>query len=184
MLHLCILRIRCISEEEAAEMAGQEKESLSREGIASLIKQADFLPESMSSVASVPVKRGGAVIDNWVVFSIGGDDFNPDVITKMLGIEPDRVFYPDEDGKNALWQMSSTVPGTESLETHFWEILHRLLPVRRELLKIAKEASLNFYCTIRKSKGRSGFLPLSPRVLILIGYIGAGLDIEITDAEE
>lgn len=120
---------------------------------------------------------------SWVVFSVGGEDFNPDVISRELGVDPDRVFYPGKDGKGAMWQVSSSLPGEEKLEAHFWQILNRILPARKSLMKIARDASLNFHATIQKPTGSRYNLSLSPRLLILIGYIGAGVDVEILDLD-
>ena len=120
----------------------------------------------------------------WVIFSIGGEDFNPDVITRELGVEPDRVYYPEKTGGRSLWQIRSELPGNEHIEEHFWQILNRLLPARRNLMKIARDANLNFHGTVRKPAGEKWNLELSPRLLILVGYIGAGIDIEILDRGE
>lgn len=121
-------------------------------------------------------------IESWVVFSISGEQFNPDVITMELGVEPDRVIRPDVDGKGAVWQISSHLRGGASPEAHFWEIMRRLLPVRRSLMKIARDVRLHFYCTVIKTGKERCNINLSPRLLILIGYIGAGVEIEVRDS--
>lgn len=124
------------------------------------------------------------VLENWVVFSVTGENFNPDVVTMELGIEPDRVIRPGPGTVDSIWQINSSLGGQETLEAHFWQILRRLLPVREGLLKIAREARLNFYCTVRRPTGQKTALSLSPRLLLLIGYIGAGFDFEISDRSD
>ncbi len=128
-----------------------------------------------ASIASTPVD----MVESWVIFSVSGERFNPDVVTRELGLEPDRVVRPDGDMDHAIWQITSRLSGSASPEAHFWEILRRLLPVRRSLMKIAKDTRLNFYCTVSKPAKKRFDISLSPRLLILIGYIGAGLEMEV-----
>ncbi len=120
-------------------------------------------------------------VESWVVFSISGEQFNPDVVSMELGVDPDRIIHPDREGRGAIWQISSSLSGSASPEAHFWEILRRLLPARRNLMKIARDTNMQFYCTIVKGKKDRCEIDLSPRLLILIGYIGAGLEIDIRD---
>lgn len=123
-------------------------------------------------------------LENWVVFTVTGEEFNPDVITMSLKIEPDRVYHPEGGNKKALWQMRSTLPATYHLEAHFWEILKRIVPVRKDLMRIARDAEILFYCTVRKRRNSKQRLDLSPKLLILVGHLGAGIrmDIELVDS--
>ncbi len=123
-------------------------------------------------------------VENWVIFSIRGKEFNPDVITMNLQIEPDRVYYPGEAGEEALWQLRSSLPGSESLEAHFWEVLQRLLPAHKSLMNFARDASLLFSGTILTSKEADTVIDLSPRLLILVGHLGAALKIGIQVRED
>lgn len=138
--------------------------------------------DSKQSRPSGKIRSEEPETESWVVFSISGEQFNPDVITMELGIEPDRVIRPDAEKHGSIWQISSHLTGGASPEAHFWEILRRLLPVRRNLMKIARDVRLQFYCTIIKSGRDRCNINLSPRLLILIGYIGAGVEVEVRDS--
>lgn len=116
--------------------------------------------------------------ENWVIFTVSGEAFNPELISVELNLEPDRVFRPDAHNPMAMWQINSRLSGSESLEAHFWDIMNRLLPSRKNLMKIARDAELHFYCNVKKQKVNRQYIHLSPRLLILVGYIGAGIDIE------
>ena len=116
--------------------------------------------------------------ENWVIFSVTGEDFNPDLVTAELDIEPDRVFYPDEKNSEVVWQLKSTLHGSESLENHMWEILYRLLPVRKNLMKIARDSQLTFHCTIMNPGSFRTAIQISPKLMLLVGHIGAVIDFQ------
>ncbi|MDH5656566.1 MAG: DUF4279 domain-containing protein [Spirochaetia bacterium] len=125
-------------------------------------------------------------MDCWVVFTISGDGINPELFTRHLGMEPNRIVSPTEDNDyKSLWQISSSLKGKESPEDHFMDILRRLLPVREKLKKFTKDAKLDFYCAVSKPSGYSEVLCINPEILSVIGHIGATLEIDfqITSGE-
>lgn len=126
----------------------------------------------------------GASVENWVIFSIRGREFNPDVISMNLGIEPDRIIYPKDNSGEALWQLRSTLHATHSLEAHFWEILKRILPARKSLMRYTRDAELIFTCTLRTDRRKEQHFELSPRLLILVGHLGASLRFVLRSREE
>lgn len=115
----------------------------------------------------------------WVIFLMEGDDLNPDVITELLGISPDRTAYPDpQDGSRGFWQLNSTLSGSRPAEEHYWNILERLLPVYRKLWDLSEKYALEFYCSLRKGSDERSALNLPAKILLLTGYIGARLEFE------
>ncbi len=128
-------------------------------------------------------EKPAAPIQGWVVFVITHSRLNPDQITTELGLEPDRSDYTDPLGRHdGFWQLNSTLSGDETLETHFWNILTRLTPVHKKLWEMSQKMKLSFYCTIQKASEQ----PMEPvvlpaKLLLLLGYIGAEIDVEVVE---
>jgi len=119
-------------------------------------------------------------MEGWMVFTITGERINPDLITQYLNLTPDKVIRPTESNNyETVWQINSDLSGEESLDKHFDALFNQLLPVREKLKEFAKEARLDFFCTMVKKKGSGKTLQLSPQVLLLIGHIGAYLEVDI-----
>ena len=119
----------------------------------------------------------------WTLFVVSGPDLNPELITQMLGIEPDRAVVPSGDREGA-WQINSTRGADESIEDHIWEILHRLVGVRRKLRELSKDLRLEFYCAIEKDGGEIIHIVLPPRLMLFIGYLGARIVWDVSDRDQ
>jgi len=118
-------------------------------------------------------------MDCWVIFTISGDGINPELITRHLSIEPSRTVQPTEDNDyKSLWQISSSHRGRESVEDHFMDLLGRLLPSREKLKKFEKDTKMDFFCSVAKEKNSPELLILPSKILLMIGHIGASLEIE------
>lgn len=131
----------------------------------------------MSIVDSNP---GSSPFTGWVVFSVSAPDLNPELITNILQIEPDRIVHP-QDERSGEWQINSRLEAQRSLSAHIWDLLDRLKEVRHELRRIQTEATLEFYCSVEKLPGASILFDLSPRMLLLIGHLGACIRMDISD---
>jgi len=119
-------------------------------------------------------------VRSWAIFTIRGS-IVPELITRDLGIEPDRVY---DDGRDRIWQINSTLGATETTEEHFHELLLRLLPKRLTLRKLAEDHRLEFYCFLEKPQEMSLPITLSPRILLLCGFLHAHIDVEVKDLDE
>jgi len=119
----------------------------------------------------------------WVVFIISHENVNPDQITRDLGLEPDRIFYSNPlENQTGQWQLNSALNADETIEAHLWNILTRLAPIHRKLWKISEIFNLEFHCTIQKTAGAMEPFVLPARLLLLIGYIGASIEIEVMES--
>ena len=119
----------------------------------------------------------------WVVFLITDVQLNPDEITAALGLAPDRVEYPEPaDRRPGVWQLNSRLPGQAPLTEHFFDILNRLVPVHQRLWSFSERFRLEFFCSVQKTGASTAPLVLPARLLLLLGYIGAEVELEVADA--
>ena len=116
----------------------------------------------------------------WLLFAISGPELNPELITQMLGIEPDRKLQALAD-RDGVWQINSTLDAGEKIEEHLREILHRLLPVRRKLRELARDLHLEFYCAIEKQPGSSILFAMPSRLMLFAGYLEASVIWDVSD---
>ncbi|MEJ6401566.1 DUF4279 domain-containing protein [Yoonia sp. 2307UL14-13] len=97
-----------------------------------------------------PIKR-----DQYAYFrAVGATD--PNKITEILGIEPDRAYslgeaYQTPRGhtlkrRQSLWRYNSTLESEEPLEAHVRAIIRKMYPKRIELLKLQEEFSCQVVC--------------------------------------
>ena len=118
----------------------------------------------------------------WVVFIMSHENMTPDQITGELGIEPDKYYYSDPlEMQKGQWQLNSSLSGIATIEDHFWNILNRLVPVYPQILRYSQDLKLQFFCTIQKKSNEIEPVILPPRLLLLIGYIGAEIEIEVIE---
>jgi hypothetical protein len=119
----------------------------------------------------------------WLLFAVSGPGLNPELVTQLLGLEPDRKVdaVGDRDG---IWQINSTLAAGESIEAHLRAILHRLLPVRRKLKEFARDLHLEFYCAVEKNPGSHILFTVPPRLMLFAGYLGASVVWDISDRPE
>jgi len=158
----------------------------------------DNMLEEMATISKgghLPAREGGvqSAVDaieavqahGWVVFSISSEYLDPDQISRELGLQPDKVLHGDpENGYRGQWQLHSALAGHESMEAHFWNIMSRLVPVHRHLLKYSREYRLEFSCSIQKSQAVMEPIYLSSRLLLMIGYMGAEIELEVVEWTE
>lgn len=118
----------------------------------------------------------------WLLFAISGPELNPELITQMLGIEPDRKLQALAD-RDGVWQINSTLGANEKIEEHLREILHRLLPVRRKLRELARDLRLEFYCAVEKEPGSHILFAMPSRLMLFAGYLDASVIWDIADRQ-
>lgn len=119
----------------------------------------------------------------WVVFLITDVQLNPDDITAQLGIQPDRVQYPEPTERRAgIWQINSSLPGQQSVTDHFNDILKKLIPIHKRLWRLSERYRLEFFCSIQKTGESTAPIILPSKILLLLGYIGADVELEVSDA--
>ena len=116
----------------------------------------------------------------WVLFAVSGATRNPDMISMMLKMDPDRAMHGVGD-REGVWQLNSTRGAEESLESHIQELLERLQPVRHEIRRIVRDARVEFYCAVEKDPGAVGEFVLPPRLMLMIGYLGATLVWDVSE---
>ena len=57
----------------------------------------------------------------------------------------------------------------------------RLVPVHRKLLEYSRQYEMEFTCSVQKTSGSYQPFRLSARLLLLVGYVGAGIEYEVSD---
>ncbi len=142
--------------------------------------QPDEQPELPDVQTPAP---GGVNYTTWLLFAISGPELNPELITQMLGMEPDRKVQALAD-RDGVWQINSTLGAQESIEDHLREILYRLLPVRRKLRELSRDLKLEFYCAVEKEPGTHILFVMPSRLLLFAGYLGATVVWDISDRDE
>lgn len=135
---------------------------------------------SESSV--LPPEAAGPPFTSWCIFTVTGEDINPDQITLMLNLDPDRAVQ-GLPGRPGLWQLNSTLNAQARLEEHLQQLLLRLLPARQQLRRISRDARLEFFCAIEKRTDAQIEFLLPPQLILLIGYIGAHVVCEVSTAD-
>ncbi len=116
----------------------------------------------------------------WLLFAISGPELNPELITQMLGIDPDRKVQALAD-RDGVWQINSTLGADQKIEDHLREILHRLLPVRRKLRELARDLRLEFYCAVEKRPGDHVLFVMPSRLMLFAGYLDASVIWDVSD---
>ncbi|MCR9144713.1 MAG: DUF4279 domain-containing protein [bacterium] len=116
----------------------------------------------------------------WLLFAISGPELNPELITQMLGIDPDRKLQALAD-RDGVWQINSTLGADQKIEDHLREILHRLLPVRRKLRELARDLKLEFYCAVEKEPGAHVLFVMPSRLMLFAGYLDASVIWDVSD---
>lgn len=125
-----------------------------------------------------------------VYFALDGDDFDPDELTKFLGIEPTSIMRKGSRIVGKIPKMSSWQLSTENLVSEYvdvfemsTEIVHKLKP-KKELILQAKarfnvtprlEVVLWFSVNENHSTPAIGF---EVETVEFLGEIGASIDID------
>lgn len=145
-------------------------------------REEDF-PETRDLAAvedAAPVR--GPDYTGWVVFTISGEQVNPEHMSLLLGMQPDRSAQ-GLAGRPGFWQINSSLEAQASIDDHLRELIRRLLPVRKKMRMIARDAELQFYCAIEKRKDGVAQFRLPSQLLLLIGYLGATVVCDVSDPE-
>lgn len=135
----------------------------------------EALVETADADAEVRVGYTG-----WVLFTVSGPELNPGSVSAILDLEPDRLIFPGS-AQEGVWQLNSHLGAEEPLEKHLWVLLERILPVRRQLRQLARDHKLEFYCSVQKDREAEIHFELPSRLLLLIGYLGAGIVCDVSD---
>ena len=123
-------------------------------------------------------------MEGFVVFSITGENIHPDLITRHIQLEPSRVIHPvEENDYKTLWQINSRLKGREPIVEHFRDILKRLMPVRKKLREFSRDAELIFFCSLIKQKVSPETAVIPQEILLVIGNLGASLEIDFKTTE-
>lgn len=117
---------------------------------------------------------------SWALFSIRGHII-PEQISRELELQADRIYH---DGKDRVWQINSTLAATETTENHFNQLLDKLLPKAQIVRKLAQAHRAEFYCFLEKPADMSLPISLSPKILLLCGYLRAYVDVEVKDFDK
>ncbi len=112
---------------------------------------------------------------------ISAPELQPELITRLLGMEPDRSRPPGPDGPGE-WQLNSKLGAGESIAEHILHLLGILMPLRHKLREFRHDANLEFYCAIQK-QDEAPIIEIPPRLQLLCGHIGSMLRIEIEEDE-
>ncbi len=122
-----------------------------------------------------------------VMLIITGKDLDPLSFAKSIEIEPSYYHSAtdlDVNGKPLVptWQINSQLPPTEPVESHIFELLKEIAPVRQKFKKLTEKFASCFYCSIEYStKDKDGFR-LSARAMSLVSSLG--IDIQFDTWEE
>lgn len=122
----------------------------------------------------------GTVISlSWASLVISGKNLNLKEVTKILELQPD-YFHDKETTKtnqeplDPVWVLNSTLAPEQDVESHLWELLKKIAARRIEFKDICQKYQATFYCNIELNKSN---IKLSPRLLTLIGSLGAYVEI-------
>lgn len=127
---------------------------------------------------------------SWATLIILSGSLKTEEVSEQLNIEPDFFQEPEfkSDGsvaESGIWQINSLLEPEESLEEQLWNIIKRIAPGRLELTKfIQPPIQAVFYCSTEFIQHDISNLKLSSRLLLLIGGIGADLEISSWEYDE
>ncbi|MCB1137127.1 MAG: DUF4279 domain-containing protein [Leptospiraceae bacterium] len=111
----------------------------------------------------------------WAVLTVSGAELHPEDVSRILGMEPDRIIPRDAWGRG-IWQLNSRPAGNEKIEEHVKDLLRRLLPVRRNLRQLAREHEVRVSCVLDAGSETEAHFELDPRYLLLAGAVGAVME--------
>ncbi len=117
-----------------------------------------------------------------VSFIVRSEDLEPDEITQVLSLKPDRSYrkgeYPRNNPKYSAykqgqWRIDSKLKPEESFTLHLEHLLCILEPKRQQLLRLSEAYQLEIYCTLFEQVGFN----LSPEILGRLADLKIGLGI-------
>lgn len=112
---------------------------------------------------------------NWAVFLISGRGLEPNEISQLLNLKPDKIRSNELDG-TISWQLNSSLEGNRNLIEHIEDILKRLYPVRKQIQNLSKKFDIVFVCNFDLEESEQS-MKISSKYLSILGYIGARLEI-------
>ncbi|MEQ8353726.1 MAG: DUF4279 domain-containing protein [Leptospiraceae bacterium] len=115
------------------------------------------------------------VTTGWAILTISGSDLHPEDVSRILGVEPDRIIPRDAWGRG-IWQINSRPAGNEPIEEHVKDLLRRLSPVRRSLRQLARDHEVRVSCVMDAGDETEAYFELDSRYLLLAGAIGARME--------
>lgn len=109
---------------------------------------------------------------NFVIFTISGDRTVLEPLIRELKIQADRTYM--RDGMYN-WQLNSKAMGSDPVGVHIQELLRRLASSRIILKRYQDRLAYDFTCTMDPGDETER---ISPDLLLIIGSLGAGLEIQ------
>lgn len=135
------------------------------------------------------LQENGNCLIAHATFRVLGDDLDPDVVTRLLGIEPTQALRRDQlvptatnvrRQETGVWLLKSEGKvSSTSLERHLIYLLDRIEPQLAALAAYlaAGEATADFFCFWLSATGHGGPI-LSADVMRRVGATGAELGID------
>lgn len=122
-----------------------------------------------------------------VEFSIIGDNFNPDEITKSLGIEPTECYIKGYDKnryfkmKESSWSLSTGYIQTVYISDLFDELINKLTSKKDILLELKNKYNLmfKFFVVINIENGEKPAIYLDKEVVSFANYLSAEFDFDL-----
>ncbi|MCB1173085.1 MAG: DUF4279 domain-containing protein [Leptospiraceae bacterium] len=130
--------------------------------------------EQSIDISSQPLRQ----YQCWVVFIVSSEDLQPELVTRLLDMEPDRS-TPPGPRQPGEWQMNSRLDSVEDLNMHVQHLLALLMPLRHKLREMRRDAVLEMYCAVRPESGEVALIDIDPRVQLLCGHLGIRLRLEL-----
>jgi len=123
---------------------------------------------------------------------ISGFACDPNEITKILGVQPDKIWRRGEaltytnkgTHKDNGWEITSSSSDALYVENHIADMLHLVLPVREQFKSLPAGSSVMLICGI--SMYPDGEVPsifFDAETLRVLGEINADLDIDLCCGE-
>ena len=125
-----------------------------------------------------------------VYFALDGDDFNPDDVTQILGIEPTSVLRKGSKIPNKLPVKSSWELSTENIVNEFVDVfamaesvVEQLKPLKSKILEVIEKFNLVPRLEVVlwfavKSEHSTPAIGFEPETIKFLGEIGAFIDID------
>jgi hypothetical protein len=124
-----------------------------------------------------------------VSFRIFAPELDPDKVSQVLGLVPDRTHrkgdYPRNNPKyfpykHGMWGLHSQLPREEPFTAHLESLLAILEPKQKQILELSETNNVDFFCSLF---WQSGF-QLPPRLLRQIANLGAVLGVDVYPSDE
>ncbi|KAB1438063.1 DUF4279 domain-containing protein [Candidatus Galacturonibacter soehngenii] len=122
-----------------------------------------------------------------VEFSIIGEDFNPEKITKMLMVEPTEYYMKGSKNernfemKESCWSISTGYVETLYVSELFDELLHKLTNKKEKIVKLKKEYNLTckFFIVINIEENIKPAIYLDKEIVEFANFLEAEFDFDM-----